>query len=96
MLLLVPQTPPSPRLLCLDFIGDTKDSLAFIGETSLVASLDGENEHRRLFPGGDTSTGLELGSNLTWLFSLDPRAPGGDLTRNLCGVCRARTGDRLL
>jgi hypothetical protein len=96
LLLLPPPTPPCDDVL-LAFIGDTKDNLAFIGETSLVASLDGENEHRRLFPGGDTSTtGLGLGSNLLWLLSLDPRALGGDLTRNLCGVCRARTGDRQL
>lgn len=92
---MLPPTAPSRHLSddVLDFIGDTKDNLAFIGETSLDANLDGENEHRRVFPdaacafpGGDTATGLELGSNLPWLFSLDPRALGGVLTRNLCGV----------
>lgn len=100
-------TPPS-RLLCkgfLAFIGDTKDNLAFIGDMSLVANLDGENELRRVFPdaacafpgGGETAPapGLESGSNLPWHFSLDRRVLGGDLTRNLCGVRRASTGDRV-
>lgn len=30
------------------------------------------------------------------ILSLDPSALGGDLTRNLCGVCRATIGDRVL
>lgn len=127
-----PWTPPS-RLLF-------RDNLALIGDTSLVANRDGENEHRRpllllLFdaaacalpgddtsrdtkrdgenvqrrvldtdaaaaatctlPGGDTVNGLE-GRSLPWLLSLDPSELGGDLTRNLYGVCLAMIGERVL
>ena len=84
------------------------DSLALIGDTSLVANLDGENEQRRVFAGdacaftgsgGDTAAvGLTGSTAFPWILSLDPSALGGDLTRNLCGVCRASamTGDRVL
>jgi hypothetical protein len=77
-----------------------RDSLALIGDTSLAASLDGEKDRRRLLAGdacafmgggGDTA-----GRAFPWLLSLDPSALGGDLTRNLCGVCRTLTGDRVL
>jgi hypothetical protein len=95
-----PPTPtPLSRLLF-------SDSLALIGDTSLVANLDGENEQRRVFAGdactftgggGDTAAGLAAGRDFPWILSLDPSALGGDFTRNLCGVCRATTtGDRVL
>ncbi|KAG8082415.1 hypothetical protein GUJ93_ZPchr0014g47111 [Zizania palustris] len=129
MLLSPPPWTPLSRLLF-------SDSLALMGDTSLVASRDGENEHRRPllldaaacafagddtnlaakrdgenvqhrvfvpdaaaaafdFPGGDTATGLEA-SSLPWLLSLHPSELGGDLSRNLCGVCLVMTGDRVL
>jgi len=96
--LIGPPAAPTPLSLFL-----FSDSLALIGDTSLVANLDGENEQRRVLAGvacafgggGDTAADL-AGSAFPWLLSLDPSALGGVLTRNLCGVCRAATGDRVL
>jgi hypothetical protein len=93
--------PPTPTPLSLLL---PSDSLALIGDMSLVANLDGENEQRRVFAGdacaftgggGDTAAGL-AGRAFPCILSFDPSALGGDLTRNLCGVCRAATGDRVL
>jgi hypothetical protein len=95
------EPPPAPTALSRLL---PSDSLALIGDTSLVANLDGENEQRRLLAGdacafggggGLAAAGL-TGSAFPWLLSLDPSALGGVLTRNLCGVCRVATGDRAL
>jgi hypothetical protein len=93
--------PPAPTPLSRLLFSD---SLALIGDTSLVANLDGENEQRRIlagvacaFGGGGGDTAADLaGRAFPWLLSLDPSALGGVLTRNLCGVCRVATGDRVL
>ena len=85
------------------------DFLLFSGDTSLLASLEGENDLRSLAAADDARGDflaappprvgdIHRGGLLIFTWNFEAAGGGGDLIKNLCGVCRflAIMGDFVL